>query len=165
MGFQEGDQTEIKPTMAQMQEAIPTDTANQMIDDPLTAELINYLLGKSFDDSVVERFTSKYGANAFAAVRDRALKTLVPNAQTTGKIEGSDNGGMADDIYGSMGNEKIAVSQGEFVLPADVVSGIGDGDTDSGSKELYAMMDRVRQKRTGKTEQPKPVNPQELLPA
>ena len=165
MGFQEGDQTEIKPTMAQMQEAIPTDTANQMIDDPLTAELINYLLGKSFDDSVVERFTSKYGANAFAAVRDRALKTLVPNAQTSGKIEGSDNGGMADDIYGSMGNEKIAVSQGEFVLPADVVSGLGDGDTDSGSKELYAMMDRVRQKRTGKTEQPKPVNPQELLPA
>lgn len=165
MGFQEGDQTEIKPTMAQMQEAIPTDTANQMIDDPLTVELINYLLGKSFDDSVVERFTSKYGANAFAAVRDRALKTLVPNAQTTGKIEGSDNGGMADDIYGSMGNEKIAVSQGEFVLPADVVSGLGDGDTDSGSKELYAMMDRVRQKRTGKTEQPKPVNPQELLPA
>jgi hypothetical protein len=165
MGFQEGDQTEIKPTMAQMQEAIPTDTANQMIDDPLTAELINYLLGKSFDDSVVERFTSKYGANAFAAVRDRALKTLVPNAQTTGKIEGSDNGGMADDIYGSMGNEKIAVSQGEFVLPADVVSGLGDGDTDSGSKELYAMMDRVRQKRTGKTEQPKPVNPRELLPA
>jgi len=165
MGFQEGDQTEIKPTMAQMQEAIPTDTANQMIDDPLTAELINYLLGKSFDDTVVERFTSKYGANAFAAVRDRALKTLVPNAQTTGKIEGSDNGGMADDIYGSMGNEKIAVSQGEFVLPADVVSGLGDGDTDSGSKELYAMMDRVRQKRTGKTQQPKPINPQELLPA
>lgn len=165
MGFFEGDQTEIKPTMAQMQEAIPTDTANQMIDDPLTAELINYLLGKSFDDSVVERFTSKYGANAFAAVRDRALKTLVPNAQTTGKIEGNNNGGMADDIYGSMGNEKVAVSQGEFVLPADVVSGIGDGDTDSGSEQLYAMMDRVRQKRTGKTQQPKPINPQELLPA
>ena len=165
MGFSGGDQTEIQPTMAQMQEAIPTDTANQMINDPLTAELINYLLGKSFDDTVVERFTSKYGANAFAAVRDRALKTIVPNAQTTGKIEGNDNGGMADDIYGSMGNEKVAVSQGEFVLPADVVSGLGDGDTDSGSKELYAMMDRVRQKRTGKTEQPKPVNPQELLPA
>ena len=79
----------------------------------------------------------------------------MPGAQTEGLIAGVGNGGMDDDIMGTIGNkEKIAVSQDEFIIHADVVSGLGDGSSNAGSKELYAMMDRIRQKRTGTTKQP-----------
>jgi hypothetical protein len=100
-----------------------------------------------------------------------ALREMVLNPdgtkQTEGLITGVGNSGMADDLLGSIGNkEKIAVSQDEFIVPADVVSGLGDGSSDAGSKELYAMMDRVRQKRTGTTKQPAMLaNAGGLLPA
>ena len=61
---------------------------------------------------------------------------------------------MTDDISGTIGNRQdIAVSQDEFIVPADVVSQIGDGSSNSGAKELYAMMDRVRKEKTGTTQQ------------
>jgi hypothetical protein len=61
-------------------------------------------------------------------------------------------------VQGMIGDSQpVAVSPGEFIVPADVVSGIGDGDTNSGVKELEGMMDRVRQERTGTTKQPAPL--------
>ena len=88
-----------------------------------------------------------------------------PEATTEGMIEGEGTG-MSDEIPGVVaGQEKIAVSPGEFIVPADVVSGIGDGSSDAGSNELYEMMDRVRQTRTGTTEQPRPFNKGGILPA
>ena len=48
--------------------------------------------------------------------------------------------------------QPVAVSPGEFIVPADVVSGLGDGDTDAGADELDAMMNRVRVERTGTTD-------------
>ena len=57
------------------------------------------------------------------------------------------------------GKQRAALSPGEFVVPADVVSGIGNGDTNSGAKRLYAMMDNIRDGRTGKTKQPQRINP------
>ncbi|HIC71099.1 MAG TPA: hypothetical protein EYO88_03270 [Alphaproteobacteria bacterium] len=57
------------------------------------------------------------------------------------------------------GRQQAALSPGEFVVPADVVSGIGNGDTNSGAKRLYAMMDNIRGGRTGQTAQPQRINP------
>jgi hypothetical protein len=57
------------------------------------------------------------------------------------------------------------LSDGEFIVPADVVSGLGNGSTDAGADSLYEMMDRVRQLRTGKKEQPDQVPQGEMLPA
>jgi hypothetical protein len=95
------------------------------------------------------------------------LQSIVPNAQTEGLIRGDGEGGMDDDLRGMIGNkERIAVSQDEFIVPADVVSMLGDGSSDAGSKELYAMMDRVRKEKTGTTEQaPRLANAGGLLPA
>jgi len=65
-----------------------------------------------------------------------------------------------------MSGTPAAVSQGEFIVPADVVSMLGDGDTDSGGNELYAMMDRVRKTKTGTTKQaPELLNAGGLMPA
>ena len=73
---------------------------------------------------------------------------------------------MADDLPMNIGDKPIAaVSQDEYIIPADVVSMLGDGSSDAGSKQLYNMMDRVRQAKTGGTTQAPPLNPQKVLPA
>jgi hypothetical protein len=154
---------DVRNEMGYMQEGGMTD----MQSDPLTREVTMFILGESDDQQVVNQFVDKYGVEAFTQLREEILQSLVPNAQTSGLIKGVGNGGMDDDIMGTIGNkEKIAVSQDEFIVPADVVSMLGDGSSDAGSKELYDMMDRVRQKKTGTTKQaPKLANAGGLLPA
>ena len=74
--------------------------------------------------------------------------------------------GMSDSIPATIGNKQPArLADGEFVVPADVVSHLGNGSTDAGAKRLYAMMDKVRQARTGKKKQAPAVNPKRLMPA
>ena len=74
--------------------------------------------------------------------------------------------GMSDNIPGVIGGKQPArLADGEFVVPADVVSHLGNGSTDAGAKQLYAMMDRVRQKRTGTKKQGRQINPMRQMPA
>jgi len=74
--------------------------------------------------------------------------------------------GMSDDIMLPItGTPDIAaVSPDEFVVPADVVSGLGNGSTSAGARQLYSMMDKVRDARTGKTAQPRSINPARMMP-
>lgn len=73
--------------------------------------------------------------------------------------------GMSDDIPASISNKQPArLADGEFVVPADVVSGLGNGSTDAGAKHLYGMMDKVRKARTGTKKQGKEINPRKYLP-
>jgi hypothetical protein len=74
--------------------------------------------------------------------------------------------GMSDNIPATIGSKQPArLADGEFVVPADVVSHLGNGSTDAGAKKLYAMMDKVRRARTGKKAQGKQINPNRFLPA
>jgi hypothetical protein len=74
--------------------------------------------------------------------------------------------GMSDDVPANIdGEQEAALSQGEFVVPADVVSHLGNGSSDAGSRRLYAMMDKVRQARTGNKQQGKQINPERYMPA
>jgi hypothetical protein len=74
--------------------------------------------------------------------------------------------GMSDHIPAQIGSKQPArLADGEFVVPADVVSHIGNGSTDAGAKRLYAMMDKVRTARTGKKKQAPEVNTSKYLPA
>jgi hypothetical protein len=74
--------------------------------------------------------------------------------------------GMSDDIMTSIsGQQAAALSPGEFVVPADVVSDMGNGDTGAGAKQLYAMMDRVRKARGGSVEQPDAIDPRKYMSA
>jgi hypothetical protein len=74
--------------------------------------------------------------------------------------------GMSDSIPGVIANKQPArLADGEFVVPADVVSHLGNGSTDAGAKQLYKMMDKVRKARTGKKAQGKQINPNRYMPA
>jgi hypothetical protein len=73
--------------------------------------------------------------------------------------------GMADKIPSNIdGVQPAKLSHGEFVIPADVVSHLGNGNSDAGAKVLYKMMDRVRQARTGNKNQGKQINPEKFTP-
>lgn len=71
--------------------------------------------------------------------------------------------GMADKIPSSIdGEQPAALSHGEFVIPADVVSHLGNGNSDAGAEKLYQMMARIRKARTGTTKQGKEINADEF---
>lgn len=74
--------------------------------------------------------------------------------------------GMSDSIRANIeGKQEARLADGEFVVPADVVSHLGNGSSNAGAKRLYSMMDRVRKSRTGKTRQAPEVNTRRLMPA
>ena len=82
-----------------------------------------------------------------------------------GRYLGGATDGMADKIPARIGGKQEAkLSHGEFVIPADVVGHLGNGNSEAGAKRLYEMMDRIRQARTGTTKQGKQVNPNKFLP-
>jgi hypothetical protein len=73
--------------------------------------------------------------------------------------------GMQDRIPSNIdGVQPAKLSHGEFVIPADVVSHLGNGNSDAGAKVLYKMMDRVRHARTGNKKQGRQINPEKFTP-
>jgi hypothetical protein len=74
--------------------------------------------------------------------------------------------GMSDSIPASIANKQPArLADGEFVVPADVVSHLGNGSTDAGARKLYALMDKIRKARTGKKKQAPAVKADRYMPA
>jgi hypothetical protein len=74
--------------------------------------------------------------------------------------------GMSDSINANIDGKRPArLADGEFVIPADVVSHLGNGSSKAGAKKLYAMMDRVRKARTGTARQGRQINPTRFMPA
>jgi hypothetical protein len=74
--------------------------------------------------------------------------------------------GMSDSIPAVIGKRQPArLADGEFVVPADVVSHLGNGSTDAGAKKLYSMMDKIRKARTGKKKQAPAVKASKYMPA
>ena len=82
-----------------------------------------------------------------------------------GYLDGQGDG-MSDSIPATIeGKQPARLADGEFVIPADVVSHLGNGSTKAGSKRLYAMLDKVRKARTGTKKQGKQINPAKYMPA
>jgi len=77
---------------------------------------------------------------------------------------GGSTDGMADDVPATIDNKEPArLSDGEFVIPADVVSHLGNGNSDAGAENLYSMMDRLRKDRTGNPNQGREIDPRKYL--
>ena len=111
---------------------------------------------------------SQYG------ISNADVKAAQNFAKTTGYAEGGmakgrylqgGTDGMADELPARIGaNQPAALSHGEFVIPADVVSHMGNGNSDAGAKKLYQMMDKIRMARTGSKKQGKKINPDKFMP-
>lgn len=82
-----------------------------------------------------------------------------------GMYLGGSTDGMADRVPANIeGQQPAALSHGEFVVPADVVSHLGNGNSDAGADALYEIMAEIRKDRTGSTKQGKQINPNKYFP-
>ena len=117
-------------------------------------------------------YTGMAGAPTTAA--EGGIMSLAGGGKTYSLGDYSDGGrllkgpgdGMSDDIPATIGHKQEArLADGEFVVPADVVSGLGNGSTDAGAKHLYKMMDKVRHARTGRKAQGKQIEAEKYVPA
>ena len=150
-------------TTYSFQEGGEVSPESRLIEQTIAAVLGQVSEGEA--EVIINMFIDQFGQEAFQMLREQALQSVVPNAQTEGVIKGK-GGGMDDLVNGMIGDEQpVAVSPGEYIVPADVVSGLGDGSTDGGVAKLDGMLDRVRQERTGTTLQPAPMNTGGALPA
>ena len=139
----------------------------------VTAQAVSAVRGDHPEpEKAVTEYISMFGEESFGRLREMVIQEMqvesVGGAEeiaAEGMISGP-GAGRDDLIRGSIeGEQELRVSDGEFIIPADVVSGIGDGSSDAGAKRLYQMLDRVRQTRTGTKQQPSRVDEQAMLPA
>ena len=89
----------------------------------------------------------------------------IANLAAGGRYLNGATDGMADRIPANIdGQQPAALSDGEFVIPADVVSHLGNGNSNAGAKALYDMMAQVRQDRTGNPKQGRQINAANYMP-
>ena len=89
----------------------------------------------------------------------------MPTMAEGGRYLAGSTDGMADVVPARIeGGQEARLSDGEFVVPADVVSHLGNGNSDAGAKQLYGMMDDVRKARTGRKEQGIQIDPDKFMP-
>ena len=145
--------------------------SREMNDKDIVREAIRAVRGEMPEQQaavVLGQFLQIFGEGALRRLVDdvRQGRADGPRGDVEGEVRGAGDG-MDDLVPARMddGSQDVLLSDGEFIVPADVVSGLGNGSTDAGAEELHRMMDRVRGARTGTTEQPAQVAVGGLLPA
>jgi hypothetical protein len=107
-------------------------------------------------DQIIRAFVEQYGPEVFMQLREQVLQDIVPGAQTEGMVEGM-GGGQDDLVNGMIGTQRpVAVSPGEYIIPADAVALAGGGYSGDGAKFFDGLVDDIRQKTMGTTEQVRP---------
>lgn len=118
-------------------------------DDQLVSATVDAITnGGPNAQQIIQMFVQTFG--------EAALQDLVARIQQTG-------GGQDDQGHGRSDSIPAKLSEGEFVLPADVVSGLGNGSTEAGASQLYDMMNNVRGAR-GQMGTPPTINPKQMMP-
>ena len=117
------------------------------------AEVVQALIvGGPESEPIIRAFVSDFGEEALMGVIEG--------------ISSSQGDGMSDSVPASIdGEEEVRLSSGEYVVPADAVSDLGNGSSEAGARELMNMVERMRGARHGTSEQPPPVDPRGVMPA
>ena len=83
------------------------------------------------------------------------LKAIAGNRAFEGRVKGPGDG-MSDDIpFNIEGQQPALLARDEYVIPADVVSMIGNGSSDAGSEQIDAAIANIRQDKYGRAQQPR----------
>ena len=110
-------------------------------------------------------FRPSGGQSIYDQFAAQGLKRLNTSGMARGGYLNGAGDGMSDSIPATIeGKQPARLADGEFVVPADVVSHLGNGSSKAGSKKLYAMMDKIRHARTGTKKQGKQINADKYLP-
>ena len=117
-------------------------------------------------DALTEYLQSSPYSDPYAYIKEGGMATGGVAKLSKGRYLDGKTDGMADEVPARIdGVQEARLSDGEFVIPADVVSHLGNGNSDAGAKVLEDMMARVRKARTGTKKQGKEINPKDFLPA
>ena len=141
----------------------------EMNDKELINAAVDAIKGESENAEIIlGQFLAKFGEDALRDLVDKVQSGVFD--ENTGEADGMVKGmgdGMDDMIPASMkdSDQDVLLSDGEFVVPADVVSGLGNGSSDAGADKFEDMMDRVRELRTGGKAQPPDIPDEMMLPA
>jgi hypothetical protein len=142
--------------------------SNELNDKELISKAVDAIQNELPNpEEVLGVFIARFGEEALRdlvrRVQDGTFDENVERSE--GMVEGAGDG-MDDMVPAKLeGEQDVLLSDGEFIVPADVVSGIGNGSSEAGSQRLYDMMDRVRELRTGMTEQPDDIPLEQMMPA
>jgi hypothetical protein len=131
---------------------------------PASQPLLPPMLAQSQDREDSEN-SMAYGGPVYLA--QGGIADIAPHEyKAGGRYLSGPGDGMSDDIKANIdGQQEARLADGEFVIPADVVSHLGNGSSNAGAKKLHEMMDRIRHARTGNPKQGKQVKPEKYLPA
>ena len=165
LGFAKGGalRYQVGEGIAGLEEDTMTEGNGQLVDATIMV-IQGMAPDQGIADAIINQFIGLYGQEAFMTLREQVLNPD-GGAQTQGMIEGF-GGGMDDFVQGVAGNqERIAASPGEYIVPADVVSQLGDGNSTEGSRKLDGMLERTRMAKTGTIEQAPPIDSRRVLPA
>jgi hypothetical protein len=139
--------------------AVDPDT--EFTEEDLIANLLE--TNKTTPEEVAAYYNIPVSA-VIARYRELGGTKFAQGGNVNGYYLGGPTDGMADQIPATIDNmQPAALSDGEFVIPADVVSHLGNGNSDAGAKNLYSMMERVRTDRTGNPKQGKQIDPNKYL--
>lgn len=131
-------------------------------------EAVKAIKGESSNPEIaLAAFLTAYGEDALRDLVDKVQSGEMDETanRSEGKLRGPGDG-MDDLIPATIeGEQDVLLSDGEFIVPADVVSGLGNGSSDAGARALEEMMSRVRTSRNGNPEQPPQVPQEEVMPA
>ena len=117
-------------------------------------------------DALTKYLQSSPYSDPYAYIKEGGMATGGVAKLSKGRYLDGKTDGMADEVPARIdGIQEARLSDGEFVIPADVVSHLGNGNSDAGAKVLEDMMARVRKARTGTKKQGKEINPKDFLPA
>ena len=111
--------------------------------------------------------TSRSNFTPFPRGFDNGGPVVIQEEYFEGMVDGA-GGGMDDFVPATIeGIEPILLSRDEYVIPADVVSHIGDGSSERGGELLDEMVANVRMMKTNNDQQPSEINvdPMSLIPA
>jgi hypothetical protein len=136
----------------------------QMNDKQIVERAIAAVQGSDPQPEVVlGAFLARFGEKALRALVSEVRRGSIGRDER-GQVRGPGDG-MEDLVPATIeGQQDVLLSDGEFVIPADVVSGLGNGSTEAGAKELERMNTRVREMRTGGQAQPAPLEVEQVVP-
>lgn len=142
------------------------DQAMQTDDRTIVKAAIAAIMGQSPDPKgAIAMFVDRFGEEALQMLVQKVQGGMQGGMQDGRYMQGPGDG-LSDSIPAVVdGKQPSALSSGEFVIPADAVSHLGNGDNKTGAKELYGMIDRLRQARTGNTSAPPAINQRGIMPA
>ena len=128
--------------------------------------IVQFLRAKKTNfDEVAAYYQDRFPGITAAQIEDNYNNTeFAQGGNVNGYYLGGTTDGMADQIPATIDNSQpAALSDGEFVIPADIVSHLGNGNSDAGAESLYSMMERVRTDRTGNPNQGRQIDPNKYL--